>query len=140
VLDETLGAALPTDGAVATLVRITAPEGEDLAELGEWLGHDPELRSQAVLSEHVADMAATTAIDLAFTAPGQASLRAAFTTSFAAWLTARTARKTSLEISVRRGDRSVHVLVEGTVDIAALAAFLEAVFKDPGEGANTPSA
>lgn len=51
--------------------------------------------------------------------------------AFAAWLRDRCARKgDSIELSARRGNRRVHLTVDGDVDVGIVARFLVEAFAD----------
>jgi hypothetical protein len=51
--------------------------------------------------------------------------------AFAAWVRGLCARSNeSIELSARRGDRRVHLVVDGDVDVGAVADFLAAAFAD----------
>lgn len=51
--------------------------------------------------------------------------------AFSAWVHGRRIRSAeSLELSVRRADRRVHLTVDGDIDVKAIADFLEAAFSD----------
>jgi hypothetical protein len=51
--------------------------------------------------------------------------------AFAAWVRDRCTRSgDSIELKARRGDRSVHLTVDGDIDIDVVAAFLVAAFED----------
>jgi hypothetical protein len=53
--------------------------------------------------------------------------------AFAAWVRDRCGRSgDSIELKARRGDRSVHLTVDGDIDINVVAAFLAAAFADHG--------
>jgi hypothetical protein len=49
--------------------------------------------------------------------------------AFAAWIRARCTRaNTTIDISVKQGDRRIHLTADGNIDIGIVAAFLEAAF------------
>jgi hypothetical protein len=51
--------------------------------------------------------------------------------AFAAWIRGRCARSgDSIELSARRGDRRVHLTIDGDIDIRVVADFLGAAFVD----------
>ena len=51
--------------------------------------------------------------------------------AFAAWVLSRRARSgTSIEVSVKRGNRRVHLVVGGDVGIQSVADFLTSAFKE----------
>lgn len=55
--------------------------------------------------------------------------------TFAVWIRGRSARSgDSIELSARRGDRRVHLTIDGDIDIGIVADFLRASFadRDPG--------
>ncbi len=53
--------------------------------------------------------------------------------AFATWVRHRCARsRESMELSARRGDRRVHLTVNGDIDIGVVAEFLAAAFADRG--------
>jgi hypothetical protein len=52
--------------------------------------------------------------------------------AFAAWVRGRCARSNeSIELNARRGGRRVHLVVDGDVDVGAVADFLARAFADP---------
>jgi hypothetical protein len=55
--------------------------------------------------------------------------------AFAAWVRGRCARSgNSIELTARRGDLRMHLMVDGDIDVSVVAAFLEGAFKDPDSG------
>jgi hypothetical protein len=51
--------------------------------------------------------------------------------AFAAWIRARCVRSgNSIELTARRGDRRIHLTVDGDIDIDVVAGFLVAAFAD----------
>lgn len=52
--------------------------------------------------------------------------------AFAAWIRKRCVRsRDSIELSARRGDRRVHLTVDGDIDTSLVAEFLTAALADP---------
>jgi hypothetical protein len=51
--------------------------------------------------------------------------------AFAAWIRGRCARSgVSIELSAQRGNRRVHLIVDGDIDVEVVADFLVAAFRD----------
>jgi hypothetical protein len=60
--------------------------------------------------------------------------------AFAVWIRGRCARPgDSIELTARRGDRWVHLTIDGDIDIGIVADFLRAAFADRDPGVKAPT-
>jgi hypothetical protein len=54
--------------------------------------------------------------------------------AFATWLRARCSRsRNTIDIVAKRGDRRMHLTVDGDIDIGIIADFIAAAFEDPNQ-------
>jgi Effector Associated Constant Component 1 len=139
VLDAPQGSLEPTGGGLATEVRITSEEEQDLTSLGEWLSREYALIRQFIVSdpgEAAADLAATRASELVLEVIRLGDSAAVFASAMRAWLSTR---RTSVTITVRSADRSVRLEVDGRVDVAAVVALLRQALDDQDESGAPPA-
>jgi hypothetical protein len=110
-------------------IRITGGTGGELADLGEWLGGEGELRGRVrAVRGPIGDSELGSATELLTVALGAGGAGTVLASSLKTWLMTR---RTTAKITVKSAGRSVTLDIQTAADVAPL---LEQILKAAGEG------
>jgi Effector Associated Constant Component 1 len=110
-------------------IRISGGTGGELADLGEWLGSEDELRGRVrAVRGPVGDTELGTVVEMLSVALGAGGAGTVLASSLKIWLLTR---RTTAKITVERSGRKVTLDIQTAADVAPL---LEQVLKAADDG------
>jgi hypothetical protein len=120
-----------TDGAGAmdAQIQVTGGTGEELADLGEWLGDENELRGRVrAVRGPASNTELGPATEMLTVALGAGGAGTVLVSSLKTWLMTR---RTTAKITVKSAGRSVTLDIQTAADVTPL---LEQILKAAGDG------